>query len=96
VSYIYDHKFTALGKVSLQINQGECIAILGANGSGKSTLLKMMDGLYFPSTGTLEAFGQILTESLFQNEEFNYSYRRQVGLIFQDSDVQLFFPFCLG
>lgn len=92
VSYIYDNKFIALDQVSLQVNQGECIAILGANGSGKSTLLKIMDGLYFPTTGTLEAFGQILTESEFQNEDFNYSYRRRVGLIFQDSDVQLFSP----
>ncbi len=92
VTYTYEDKFTALDQVSLEVKQGDCIAILGANGCGKSTLLKLLDGLYFPSMGTVEAFGQVITEAAFQNESYNFSYRQKVGLIFQDSDVQLFCP----
>jgi len=78
--------------VSLQVRRGERVAILGANGSGKSTLLKLMDGLYFPATGQLCYGEQPLTEPLFQDDAFHFSFRRQVGLVFQDSDVQLFCP----
>ena len=91
-AYLYDEKFTALMDVNMEVSRGECVAILGANGSGKSTLLKLLDGLYFPTQGSVQAFGSQLTEAAFQNEAFNFSYRQKVGLIFQDSDVQLFSP----
>jgi cobalt/nickel transport system ATP-binding protein len=68
------------------------VAILGANGCGKSTLLKLLDGLYFPSEGEVFAFGQPLSEAAFQDEAFHFAFRRKVGLLFQDSDVQLFSP----
>ena len=58
VSFAYDGKQTALDNVSLTIEAGESLVILGANGSGKSTLLKLLDGLYFPSQGSICAFGQ--------------------------------------
>jgi len=51
-----------------------------------------MDGLYFPTSGVVQAFGLPLTEQAFQDDAFNYSFRRRVGLVFQDSDVQLFSP----
>jgi cobalt/nickel transport system ATP-binding protein len=92
VSFSYDSKLTSLDTVSLTVKQGERVAILGSNGSGKSTLLKMMDGLYFPASGVVQAFGLPLTEQAFQDDAFNYSFRRRVGLVFQDSDVQLFSP----
>lgn len=92
VHYAYDGNASALAGVSLTIRRGERVAILGANGSGKSTLLKMLDGLYFPSHGSIRAFGQSLTERTLQDEDFNFAFRRRVGLVFQDSDVQLFSP----
>ncbi len=91
-SFAYDGKLTALEGIRLSVNVGERVAILGSNGSGKSTLLKMMDGLYFATTGEVCAFGKPLTEEAFRDAAFNFSFRRRVGLVFQDSDVQLFSP----
>ena len=92
VSYMYDGKQLALEDVSLTVQSGECLVILGANGCGKSTLLKLIDGLYFPTRGTISAFGKPLTEDALRSDEFNYAFRRRVGLVFQDTDVQLFSP----
>lgn len=92
VSFAYDSKQTALEDVSLVAEPGDSIVILGANGCGKSTLLKLLDALYFPSKGIIRAFGMPLTEQDLRNDEFNFAFRRRVGLVFQDSDVQLFSP----
>jgi cobalt/nickel transport system ATP-binding protein len=91
ISFAYNNQ-VALKDVSLTVHEGERIAILGANGSGKSTLLKILDGLYFPSEGTLCAFGEALTEQALQDEARAFAFRRRVGLVFQDPDVQLFSP----
>lgn len=92
VAFAYEGKQLALDNISLTVRAGERVAVLGSNGSGKSTLLKLMDGLYFPSAGVVRAFGQPLTEPAFQEESFNFAFRRRVGLVFQDTDVQLFSP----
>lgn len=92
VSYAYEGKQTALAGVSLDVQARESSVILGANGCGKSTLLKLLDGLYFPSAGTIAAFGAPLTEEALRRDEYNFAFRRRVGLVFQDSDVQLFSP----
>lgn len=92
VSYVYDGKHPALDCVSLTVQAGESLVILGANGCGKSTLLKLLDGLYFPSHGSVIAFGKSLTEAALREDEVNFAFRRRVGLVFQDTDVQLFSP----
>jgi cobalt/nickel transport system ATP-binding protein len=92
VCFGYDGRQTALDNINLCIHAGERIAILGSNGSGKSTLLKVMDGLYFPTSGEICAFGSPLSEEAFRDDEFNFNFRRRVSLVFQDSDVQLFSP----
>jgi cobalt/nickel transport system ATP-binding protein len=91
LGFAYNNQ-VALKDVSLTVREGERIAILGANGSGKSTLLKILDGLYMPSEGTLCAFGEPLTEQALQDEARAFAFRRRVGLVFQDPDVQLFSP----
>ena len=91
VTFRYD-EITALSNVSLSIASGKRIAILGANGSGKSTFLRLLDGLYFPDSGQISAFGEALTEKNFQDDEFAYRFRRRVALVFQNPDVQLFNP----
>ena len=76
--------------ITLDIAQGEHVAIVGANGSGKSTLLKALDGLVFCSAGSIRAFGRELTEDSLQEPEHRREFRSRVGFVFQDADVQLF------
>ncbi|MDQ0619546.1 ABC transporter ATP-binding protein [Arthrobacter globiformis] len=52
-------KFHALHDVSLEINQGEAVALLGFNGSGKSTLLKHISGVMVPDNGTVRTRGRV-------------------------------------
>ena len=89
VEYRY-HGVSALDRLSLSVGTGQRIAILGANGSGKSTLLRLLDGLCFAERGEVLAFGQRLTEEVLEDREFAIGFRRRVGLLFQDPDVQLF------
>jgi cobalt/nickel transport system ATP-binding protein len=89
VDYHYNG-VTALEGLNLSVRGGQRIAILGANGSGKSTLLRLLDGLCFPERGEVVAFGQPLTEAALEEEDFGLGFRRRVGLVFQDPDVQLF------
>lgn len=92
VTYRYSDDVCALDHVSLGIEAGESVALLGANGSGKSTLLRVLDGLYFPESGSVSVFGEPLTEEHLREEEWAFRFRRRVGLVFQDPDVQLFCP----
>lgn len=91
VDFEYD-RIPALRGLSLQVAEGESIALLGANGSGKSTLLRILDALYFPSQGTVRFFGQRLTPELLNADSFGLPFRRKVALVFQNPDVQLFNP----
>ncbi|MBK5225997.1 MAG: ABC transporter ATP-binding protein [Thermoleophilia bacterium] len=91
VEYRYEDA-AALDGVSLYISSGESVVLLGANGSGKSTLLKMLDGLIFPTGGSIKAFGAGLTDDALKDEGFSMSFRQRVGFVFQNSDAQLFSP----
>jgi cobalt/nickel transport system ATP-binding protein len=92
VHFSYLGKYPALCGVTIDIKQGEKIGIIGANGSGKSTLLQMLDGLIFPDRGSVHAFGSELRENAFYDEGFSSRFRKRVGLVFQNPDVQLFCP----
>lgn len=83
---------TALCDLSVTIAEGSRVALLGANGSGKSTLLRLLDALIFPDEGEIRFRGEELIEDHFGDDTFAYSFRRQVGLVFQNPDVQLFNP----
>ncbi len=91
-SYSYLAQFPALNEVSLRVEHGERVALVGANGCGKSTLLKLLDGLVFADSGRFCAFGSEVTEDHLEDEQFNAGFRSRVGFVFQNSDAQVFSP----
>jgi cobalt/nickel transport system ATP-binding protein len=91
VSFSYDG-IPAVRGLSLEIAQAERVALVGANGSGKSTLLRLFNGLCFPAQGSVSFDGQHLTPERLQDDAFALPFRRRVGLVFQNPDVQLFNP----
>ncbi len=83
VTYSYSN-VEALGGVSLSINRGEYVAIMGENGAGKTTLVKHFNGLLRPKSGTVTVDGEdVSTKSIA-------TMARKVGLVFQNPDDQLF------
>lgn len=90
LGYSYPGGRTVLDSVSFAVTAGESLSILGANASGKSTLLHILDGLYFPCSGQVKAFGTILTEENVETPPFSRYFRQNVGFLFQNSDAQLF------
>ncbi len=93
VSYSYLGKIEALRDITININRGEQVTIIGSNGSGKSTLLAVLNGLVYPSSGDFFAFGHPVTEEVFDSikeNEFRSYFRTKVGFVFQNSDIQLF------
>lgn len=74
----------ALSEITLKINQGEFVAVVGHNGSGKSTLAKHINGLIVPTSGTVTVCG-LRTD----NEDNLLKIRQNVGMAFQNPDNQL-------
>lgn len=88
VSYSYPIKegynVKALKNVSLNIDKGEFIALVGMNGSGKSTLAKLLNGLFTPTSG------EILIDGLSTSDEENtFEIRKKAGMVFQNPDNQM-------
>jgi cobalt/nickel transport system ATP-binding protein len=91
VSFAY-RDVRALKHLSLYIHKGERVALIGANGSGKSTILRLLAGLAFPDSGQISFFGEAISEQILRDENFFFKFRRRVGVLFQNSDMQLFCP----
>ena len=92
VHYAYGQGIPALSGVSLPISAGERVAILGANGCGKTTLLKLLGGLIFPQRGSYRAFGREITDALLARDPFVMFFRKEIGILFQNPEAQLFNP----
>ena len=75
----------ALDGVTLSIEQGEFVAIVGTSGSGKSTLLNMMGGLDVPTSGSVQIDGKELAE--LNNEQLTIFRRRSIGFVFQNYNL---------
>ncbi len=84
ISFKYPDGTPALADISLKVNKGDFIGILGSNGSGKTTLLKIMDGLLRDIKGSVYLDGvdirRLSPKEIYKN----------IGLIFQNPDEQLF------
>ena len=78
----------ALKKFSLDVREGEYVAVLGHNGSGKSTFAKLLNLILEPTGGTLVIDGLEVTRPDLTDEEI-LNLRKNVGMVFQNPDNQL-------
>lgn len=85
VSFTYEEAAEpALSGVSLDVREGEFLAVLGHNGSGKSTLAKLLNALYLPTEGKITVCGLDTTD-----DDHLWDIRQQAGMIFQNPDNQI-------
>ncbi len=85
VSFTYEEATEpALTGVSLEVREGEFLAVLGHNGSGKSTLAKLLNALYVPTEGVVTVCGHDT-----QDDDHLWDVRQQAGMIFQNPDNQI-------
>lgn len=92
VSFYHMGRYPALEAVNMEVRPRESIALLGANGSGKTSLLHILNGLYHPQQGEVRFWGMPLTKEALGEESFRRSFRKTVGLLFQNPEAQLFCP----
>ena len=86
VNFRYKYGNEVLKNINLQIENGECIAVVGKNGEGKSTFLKIISGLLKPSKGN------IIIDGIDAYKKNNIKdIRRKIGVVFQNPDTQLLF-----
>ncbi len=84
IHFSYPNSVEALKGISLKINNGEFIAIMGQNGAGKTTFIKHFNGLLKPASGTVKVDGVETTKTSVA------ALARNVGFVFQNPDHQLF------
>ena len=70
--------------LSLSVDKGEFLCVLGENGSGKSTLSRLINGLLQPTEGSVKVFGLDTTD-----KKSVYEIRKRVGMVFQNPDNQM-------
>lgn len=74
----------AIKNVTLSIEEGSFVALVGHNGSGKSTLAKLLNGLFLPSAGVVKVFGVDTAD-----DDQIFHIRSNVGMVFQNPDNQM-------
>lgn len=84
IYYTYPDGKNAINGVSLNIQHGESVGIVGANGAGKSTLIMLLVGILFPKTGEIHVGETPVTKDTLS------LIRQRIGFTFQNSDDQLF------
>ena len=80
-----DTAVRALDGVSIQVEKGEFVAVVGTSGSGKSTLLHMLGGLDRPTSGSVMVDGKDIV--LLRDEELTIFRRRKIGFVFQNYNL---------
>ncbi|SCJ74470.1 Macrolide export ATP-binding/permease protein MacB [uncultured Eubacterium sp.] len=80
-----DTEVRALDGVSLSVEKGEFLAVVGTSGSGKSTLLHMLGGLDKPTSGSVTVDGNELSK--MTNDELTIFRRRNIGFVFQSYNL---------
>ena len=92
LSYLYDDdsadKHPVLKNFSLEIGEGEFVAVLGHNGSGKSTLAKLLNMILTPTEGKITIAGLDITDENMSEDDI-VSLRKNIGMVFQNPDNQI-------
>ena len=88
IKYSYNADYQALKGVSLKVEKGDMVALLGKNGAGKSTLFLHLNGIYQPDEGQVFIDG----EELKYDKKSLLKFRQKVGIVFQNPDDQIFAP----
>ena len=92
LSYRYEGEETGihpvLNDLSMEIEEGSFVAVLGHNGSGKSTLAKLLNMILTPSSGKIFVDGKEITDEAMTEEDV-LSLRKSMGMVFQNPDNQL-------
>ncbi len=94
LSYSYDGydgegRVTALSDVSLEIERGSFVAVLGHNGSGKSTFAKLLNMILIPDSGEIYVDGELVSSAGEPDEDTVFSVRRKIGMVHQNPDNQI-------
>ncbi len=87
VNYNYkvaEQLYPALSNISLCVDKGEFLTVIGKNGSGKSTLAKLLNGLFLPSSGSVKINGFLTSD-----EKNIFEVRKSAGMVFQNPDNQM-------
>ena len=102
IKYSYNKDYQALKGVSLKVEKGEMVALLGKNGAGKSTLFLHLNGIYEPDEGKVFIDGEELKYDKKSLLKFRQKvgivkksllkFRQKVGIVFQNPDDQIFAP----
>ena len=88
IKYSYNKEYQALKGVSLKVEEGEMVALLGKNGAGKSTLFLHLNGIFEPDEGQVFIDG----EEMKYDKKSLLKFRQKVGIVFQNPDDQIFAP----
>ena len=83
LSKVYDNGFSALKKVSLEVKQGEILAMLGPNGAGKTTLISIICGIVTPSSGSVTVDGFDIIKDYRET-------RSRIGMVPQELNLESF------
>jgi len=86
LSFSYEDGNLAIQGLTAEIEDGECVAVVGANGAGKTTLLNILAGFLRPVSGIFKVYGRAIGP---QDDAF---LRKNIGFAFQNPDDQLFMP----
>lgn len=81
---------TVVDGVSLQVNRGELVALLGPNGCGKTTIMRLINGLELAGAGTYLFDGHAVDAAYLKDSVAAQRFHQRVGFVFQNADAQLF------
>lgn len=92
ITYGYDYEKPLLKDLSLSIDKGQSVALMGANGCGKTTVLKILSGILPLVKGKYVFDGTEITPQVLKNKKTSRLFHQRIGYVFQNSENQLFCP----